>query len=72
MRDRYKAVERALSLTLPRALRDIGERQMKHPDSVMKELWAVKDANATKHRSAAGYLASLRKSEQREHLARLK
>ena len=40
---------------------------MKHVDPVMKELWAVKDANATKFVNAADYLAFLRKAEKREH-----
>ena len=38
---------------------------MKHVDPVMKELWAVKDANAAKFPTVAEYIAHLRKAENR-------
>jgi hypothetical protein len=39
---------------------------MKHIDPVMKELWAVKDANAAKFGNIDSYLTHLRKLEKRE------
>jgi hypothetical protein len=42
---------------------------MKHIDPVMKELWAVKDANAAQHGNATAYIAFLRKAEIRERRA---
>ena len=39
---------------------------MKHIDSVMKELWAVKDANAVKFGNVKRYLTHLKKLEKQE------
>ena len=44
---------------------------MKHVDPVMKELWAVKDANAAKFPTVAEYIAHLRKAEDRALRAKL-
>ena len=42
---------------------------MKHIDSVMKELWAVKDANAVKFGNIERYLTHLKKLEKQERAA---
>ncbi len=42
---------------------------MKHVDPVMKELWAVKDANTAKFGNIESYLAHLRKLEKQERAA---
>lgn len=39
---------------------------MKHVDPVMKELWAVKDANAVKFGNIERYLTHLKKLEKQE------
>lgn len=39
---------------------------MKHIDPVMKELWAVKDANAAKFGNIERYLAHLKRLENQE------
>lgn len=39
---------------------------MKHVDPVMKELWAVKDANAAKFGNIERYLTHLKKLEKQE------